>query len=176
MATSWPGTGEVKPRDEVGQIAVRHGDDPVIFEEYYLDPGKTEAARVGAWHLTGDLAERDEEGYVWFKSRDDDLILTAGYRVGPGEVESAILEHDDVEQVGVIGAPDETRGEIIKAFVQPVDGTTGSGRLRTELRELVRDQLARYEYPREIEFVEDLPQTTTGKIQRRKLRERELDG
>jgi len=169
-------TGEVKPRGEVGQIAVRHGDDPVIFEEYYLDPGKTEAARVGAWHLTGDLAERDEEGYVWFKSRDDDLILTAGYRVGPGEVESAILEHDDVEQVGVIGAPDETRGEIIKAFVQPVDGTTGSGRLRTELRELVRDQLARYEYPREIEFVEDLPQTTTGKIQRRKLRERELDG
>jgi len=168
-------TGDVNPPGEVGQIAVRYDDDPVVFEEYWHDPEKTAAARLdpGDWHLTGDLAEQDEAGYVWFKSRDDDIILTAGYRVGPGEVESAILEHPDVAQVGVVGVPDETRGEIIKAFVQPVDGVEGDDALREAIRTLVRDQLAKHEYPREIEFVERLPQTTTGKIQRKELRERE---
>jgi acetyl-CoA synthetase len=134
-------------------------------------PGST-----GGWHLTGDLGYRDQEGYFWFKARDDDVIITAGYRVGPGEVESAILEHPDVEQVGVIGAPDETRGEIIKAFVQPVAGVTGDDALREEIRDLVRENLAKHEYPREIEFMDELPQTTTGKIQRRKLREHEGTG
>ncbi|MFB6170468.1 MAG: AMP-binding protein [Haloarculaceae archaeon] len=166
-------TGERKASDEVGEIAVRHGDDPIIFEEYWNEPEKTKAARVGDWHLTGDLGRRDEDGYFWFKSRDDDLIMTAGYRVGPGEVESAILEHPDVEQVGVIGVPDETRGEIIKAFVQPVAGVSGSVELREEIQEMVKADLAKYEYPREIEFVSELPQTTTGKIQRRELREQE---
>ncbi|MFB6172707.1 MAG: acyl-CoA synthetase [Haloarculaceae archaeon] len=168
-------TGEVEPPDEIGQIAVRRDDDPVIFEEYWNQPEKTAAASVGEWHLTGDLAARDRDGYLWFKSRDDDLIITAGYRVGPGEVESALLEHASVEQVGVIGVPDETRNEIVKAFVQPVAGVAGDGALREELQQLVRDDLAKYEYPREIEFVDELPQTTTGKIQRKELRERELD-
>ena len=166
-------TGEEKPTGEIGMIAVRHGDDPVIFEEYWNKPEKTEQARVGDWHLTGDLGKRDEEGYFWFKSRNDDVIITSGYRVGPGEVESAILEHPNVEQVGVIGIPDDMRGEIIKAFVQPVEGVTGDNAFREEIQDLVRDQLAKYEYPREIEFVKSLPQTTTGKIQRRKLRDRE---
>ncbi|MFB6207165.1 MAG: acyl-CoA synthetase [Haloglomus sp.] len=166
-------TGEELPPGEVGQIAVRHGDDPVIFEEYWNQPEKTAAARVGEWHLTGDLGSRDADGYFWFKARDDDIIITAGYRVGPGEVESAILEHPDVEQVGVVGVPDEERNERIKAFIQPVAGVTGDDELRAAVRDLVRDQLAAYEYPREIEFVETLPQTTTGKIQRTKLRERE---
>lgn len=166
-------TGEVVPQGEVGQIAVERGDDPVVFEQYWNQPEKTERTRVGDWHLTGDLGYRDDDGYVWFKSRDDDLIITSGYRVGPGEVETAILEHPRVEQVGVVGVPDEKRGEIIKAFVQPIRGTTGDETLREELRDLVRDELAKYEYPREIEFLDDLPQTTTGKIQRRKLRERE---
>lgn len=171
-------TGERVPDGEVGMIAVRHGDDPVIFQEYWNEPEKTAAARVEAvdggndWHLTEDLGYRDEEGYFWFKARDDDVIITAGYRVGPGEVESAILEHPDVTQVGVVGIPDETRGEIIKAFVQPVEGVTGDDTLREAIRALVRDQLAKYEYPREIAFVDELPTTTTGKIQRRKLRER----
>jgi acetyl-CoA synthetase len=164
------------PTGEVGMIAVRREDDPVVFREYWNQPEKTEAASVDGWHLTGDLAYQDEDGYVWFKSRDDDVIITAGYRVGPGEVESAILEHPDVEQVGVVGVPDDTRGEIIKAFVQPVDGVDGDDDLREAIRQLVRDTLAKHEYPREIAFVEALPQTTTGKIQRRKLREREESG
>ena len=169
-----PETGEQRPTGETGEIAVRRGGDPVIFQEYWKQPEKTADARVGEWHLTGDLGTVDESGYVWFKSRDDDLILTSGYRVGPGEVERTILEHAAVEQVGVVGVADETRGEIIKAFVQPGSGS-GSAELKEELRDFVRDQLAKYEYPREIEFVEQLPQTTTGKIQRRKLRERERD-
>jgi len=174
-----PETGEEVPTDEVGEIAVRHGGgslydgDPVIFREYWNLPEKTAAARVGEWHLTGDLGYRDSEGYFWFKARDDDVIITAGYRVGPGEVESAVLEHPDVEQVGVVGIPDETRGEIIKAFVQPVADVVGDDALREEIRDLVRENLAKHEYPREIEFMDELPQTTTGKIQRRKLRERE---
>ncbi|MFC7234786.1 AMP-binding protein [Halosegnis marinus] len=178
-----PDTGERKPDDEVGHLAVRRtapsGEpDPVVFHEYLNRPEKTAAATVeddagGSWHLTGDLGRRDEDGYFWFKARDDDVIITAGYRVGPGEVESALLEHPSVEQVGVVGVPDDLRGEIIKAFVQPVAGVAGDDDLREELRALVRDSLAKHEYPREIAFVEALPTTTTGKIQRRKLRDGE---
>jgi len=151
-----------------------------VFREYWNEPDRTAAASVTGpdgteWHLTGDLGSRDEEGYLWFKARDDDVIITAGYRVGPGEVESAILEHPDVEQVGVVGVPDGTRGEIIKAYVQTVAGATGDDDLREAIRDLVRESLAEYEYPRAIEFVDGLPTTTTGKIQRRKLREREHD-
>jgi acetyl-CoA synthetase len=169
-------TGGRLGTDEVGMIAVRHGTDPAIFQEYWNQPEKTANARVDAadggadWHLTGDLGYRDGEGYVWFKTRDDDVIITAGYRVGPGEVESAILEHPEVAQVGVVGEPDETRGEIIKAFVQPVKTVSGDDGLREAIRDLVRKRLAQYEYPREVAFVEELPTTTTGKIQRRKLR------
>ena len=168
-------TGEQVPTGEVGHIAVRPSDDPVVFEDYWHEPAKTAAARVsgpdGEWHLTGDLGWRDEAGYYWFKSRDDDVIITSGYRVGPGEVESAILEHPAIEQAGVVGVPDETRGEIIKAVLEPGPGVTGDDDLRAEVRTLVRESLAAYEYPRVIEFVDALPQTTTGKIQRRKLRE-----
>ncbi|HKJ60357.1 MAG TPA: AMP-binding protein, partial [Halobacteriales archaeon] len=167
-----PDTGGALPTGEVGEIAVRHGDDPIIFAEYWEEPEKTADARVGDWHLTGDLGSVDADGYFWFKSRDDDLIITRGYRVGPGEVESAILEHPDVEQVGVIGVPDERRNEIIKAFVQPVAGVEGTDALREEIQQLVRDHLAKHEYPREIEFVEALPQTSTGKIRRTALRDR----
>ncbi|WP_129112904.1 acyl-CoA synthetase [Halegenticoccus tardaugens] len=168
-----PETGEERPRGEVGEIAVRREGDPVVFREYLDRPEKTAAASVDGWHLTGDLAVRDEEGYFWFKSRDDDLIITSGYRVGPGEIERVLLEHRAVEQVGVVGVPDETRGEIVKAFVQPATDAFDPDVVREELRDLVRDRLAKYEYPREIAFVEELPQTTTGKIQRRKLRERD---
>lgn len=160
-------TGEELPVGEVGEIAVRREGDPVVFSEYWNRPERTEAARVGPWHLTGDLGYADEEGYLWFKSRDDDLIITSGYRVGPREVEEVLLDHEGVAQVGVVGVPDETRGEIVKAFVQPVG--EGSETLREELQDLVRDRLAKYEYPREIEFREELPQTTTGKIRRKDL-------
>jgi acetyl-CoA synthetase len=166
-------TGEQMGTDEVGMIAVRREGDPIVFQEYWNQPEKTERASVDGWHLTGDLGYRDADGYFWFKARDDDVIITSGYRVGPGEVESAILEHPDVAQAGVIGVDDELRGETIKAFVQPVEGVTGDDTLRDEIKDLVRDRLAKYEYPREVEFLDELPQTTTGKIQRRKLRERE---
>ncbi|SEV88696.1 acyl-CoA synthetase [Natrinema salifodinae] len=162
-------TGEPVDSGEVGEIAVRRGDDPAIFEEYWNAPEKTAAVTLDEWHLTGDLAERDADGYLWFVSRDDDLIITSGYRVAPREVEEAILEHDAVEQVGVVGVPDETRGEIIRAVVQPVAGEPGSDELRAEIRNLVREKLAEYEYPREIEFVDELPTTTTGKIRRTEL-------
>ncbi|TMT86763.1 AMP-dependent synthetase [Haloterrigena sp. H1] len=164
-----PDSGEPVDPGEVGEIAVRRGDDPVIFEEYWNAPEKTAAVTLEEWHRTGDLAERDEDGSLWFVSRDDDLIITSGYRVAPREVEEAILEHDAVEQVGVVGVPDETRGEIIKAVVQPATGETGSDELRTEIQTLVRERLAEYEYPREIEFVDELPTTTTGKIRRTEL-------
>lgn len=171
-----PDTGDRRPTDEVGEIAVRRAGDPVVFTEYLDRPEKTAAATVDGWHLTGDLGVADDDGYLWFKARDDDLIITSGYRVGPGEIERVLLEHPAVEQAGVVGIPDETRGEIVKAFVQPGVTVENPESRRDELRELVRSQLAKYEYPREIEFVEELPQTTTGKIQRRKLRERETDG
>jgi acetyl-CoA synthetase len=164
-------TGAKLGAGELGEIAVRRDDNPVLFERYWNQPEETDAVRAGEWHLTGDLAVRDAEGYFWFKARGDDVIVTSGYRVGPGEVESAVLEHPEVEQVGVIGVPDETRGEVIKAFVQPVAGVTGDDALREEIRTLVRENLAKHEYPREIEFVEALPTTTTGKIRRKELRE-----
>ena len=168
-------TGERLPQGEVGMIAVKRDNDPVIFEEYWNQPEKTENANIGDWHLTGDLGYRDEDGYFWFKARDDDVIITSGYRVGPSEVESVILEHPDIEQVGVVGIPDKKRGEIIKAFAQPARNVTGDDALREEVQALVRNNLAKYEYPREVEFVDELPQTTTGKIQRRKLRDREIE-
>ncbi|MWG36178.1 acyl-CoA synthetase [Halomarina oriensis] len=169
-------TGEELPAGEVGEFAVRRTGDPVVFREYWNAPEKTAAATVEGpdgddWHLTGDLGSRDAEGYCWFKSRDDDVIITSGYRVGPGEVENVVLDHPDVAQVGVVGLPDETRGERITAFVQPVSGVTGDDDLRRAIQDLVRERLAKYEYPREVVFVDELPQTTTGKIQRRKLRE-----
>ncbi|TSD14002.1 AMP-dependent synthetase [Haloglomus irregulare] len=171
-------TGAELDDGEVGTIAVARENDPVVFEEYWNEPERTAAASVDGpdgttWHLTGDLGYRDDDGYFWFKTRDDDVIITSGYRVGPGEVERAILEHPDVAQAGVVGVPHETRGEVIKAFVEPVAGRVGDETLKQEIQALVRNDLAKYEYPREIEFADELPTTTTGKIQRRKLRERD---
>lgn len=173
-------TGSQLEDGEVGMIAVARNNDPVMFEKYWNQPEKTASASIEGpdgttWHLTDDLGYRDEDGYFWFKTRDDDVIITSGYRVGPGEVERAILEHPDVEQVGVVGIPDETRGEIIKAFVKPTAEATAETSLKDEIQDIVRDNLAKYEYPREIAFTDELPTTTTGKIQRRKLRDREAE-
>ena len=171
-----PETRERLPPGETGEIAVKPGDRRVFFDEYWGLPEKTAAKRAGEWFLTGDLAERDEDGFLWFVSRTDDIILTRGYRVGPMEVESAILDHPAVEQVGVVGLPDETIGEAITAFVEPAGDIDNPERVRTEIRELVRERLAAYEYPETIRFVEDLPRTSTGKIRRATLRERERNG
>ena len=171
-----PETGERRPDGEVGELAIKREGDPIVFERYWNQPEKTAAATVdapdgGTWHLTGDLGWRDEDGYFWFKSRADDVIITAGYRVGPGEVEQAILDHPGVAQVGVVGVDDDLRGEKIAAFVQPTDDATAGDALRGEIRALVRERLAKHEYPREIQFRAELPQTTTGKIKRRELGE-----
>ncbi|ELY93421.1 AMP-dependent synthetase and ligase [Natrialba hulunbeirensis JCM 10989] len=167
-----PDAEERVPDGEVGELAVKPDDRRVFFNEYWELPEKTAAKQTeSGWFRTGDLVERDDDGYLWFVSRTDDVILTSGYRVGPMEVEEAILHHDAVEQVGVVGVPDETRGEAIKAFVQPATAVTDAAQLREEIRTLVRERLAEYEYPQEIEFVDELPTTTTGKIRRRSLRD-----
>jgi len=163
-----PDPDEPLPRNEAGELAVKPDDRRVFFDEYWGLPEQTAQKEVDGWFLTGDIVERDVEGYLWFVSRADDVILTSGYRVGPMEVESVLLDHPAVEQAGVVGVPDEARGEAIKAFVQPTE--EGSAGLREVLQTLVREQLAAYEYPREIEFVDTLPTTTTGKIRRRDLR------
>lgn len=158
---------------EPGEIAVRPGDDLVFFDGYWNLPDKTaDKQTADGWYLTGDVATVDADGYLWFQSRADDIILTSGYRVGPTEIEETLLQHSDVEQAGVIGVPDEVRGEAIKAFVQPTTDEYDPDELREALRSLVRERLAEYEYPRKIEFVEALPQTSTGKIKRASLRDR----
>ncbi|ELY52546.1 acyl-CoA synthetase [Natronolimnohabitans innermongolicus] len=169
-----PETREPLGRGEIGELAVTSDDRRVFFDEYWKLPEKTANKRTeDGWFLTGDLVERDDDGYLWFHSRTDDVILTSGYRVGPMEVEEAILHHSDAEQAGVVGVPDETRGEAIKAYVQPATDDYDPDTLREEIRDLVRDRLAEYEYPQHVAFVDELPTTTTGKIQRRSLRERE---
>jgi acetyl-CoA synthetase len=168
-----PETGTEMAPNEVGEIAIDRTDNPVVFLEYWNQPEKTTATRLDGWHLTGDLGMHDEDGYFWYKARKDEVIITSGYRVGPREVEDTILEHPDVEQAAVIGVPDDIRGEIIKAFVQPVSGVDGDEELRASIQKLVQDHLAKYEHPREIEFRDSLPTTTTGKIRRTELREQE---
>lgn len=177
-----PESREPLPRGETGELAVRPDDRRVFFDEYWGMPDATAdkqldrlpgTDREGPWFLTGDLVERDADGYLWFVSRTDDVILTRGYRVGPMEVESAVLEHPAVEQVGVVGVPDETIGEAIEAVVQPTAEPDDPAELRTEIRTLVRERLAEYEYPDRIIFVDSLPTTSTGKIRRASLRERD---
>jgi acetyl-CoA synthetase len=158
---------------EVGEIAVA-SPDPVFFLEYWGNPVATAAKYTedGRWLLTGDLARRDEDGYLWYESRADDVINSAGYRIGPGEIEECLLHHDAVAMAAVVGVPDPLRGEAVKAFIQLADSHAPSAELEQEVRELVRRRLAAYEYPRQIEFVEQLPLTTTGKIRRAELRRR----
>jgi len=170
-----PETGEELPPGEVGEFAIAYEDDPMVYLEYWNAPEQTAGARTGRWHRTGDLGYRDEEGYFWYKSRKDDVIITSGYRVGPGEVETTLLEHPSVAQAGVVGVPDEARGERIKAFVQVGQDAEECDALREDLREWVRDRLAEYEYPREIAFVSEFPTTTSGKLKRRELRNRHRD-
>lgn len=164
--------GEPVEQGEMGEIALKK-PDPVMLKEYWNKPEKTEEAFVDDWMLTGDLAEMDEDGYYWYKARADDVIITAGYRISPKEVEGSIVEHESVAEAAVVGTPHDERGEIIKAFVQPVEGVEPSAELKDDISSYVKKNLAKYEYPREIEFVEGYPRTTTGKIQRKKLREAE---
>jgi acetyl-CoA synthetase len=160
-----PETGDRKPTGEVGQIAVRRTDDPMVFEGYWDAPDLTDATTVGEWHLTGDLARRDADGYVWFEGRADDVIITSGYRVSPIEVERTLLEHEAVSQAHVTGEPDPERGEIIAAYLETTAAAPDDD-LRAEIREYAREHLAAYKYPRRIEFVTEHGTTVAGKIDR----------
>ncbi len=164
--------GLVLAAGEEGHIACKR-PHPVMLLEYL---NKTEATRekfIGDWLITGDTGHVDEDGYFWFHGRADDVITSSGYRIGPGEIEDALLKHDAVQMAAVIGVPDPVRTEVVKAFVIPVSGVTPDEELISELRDSVRSRLAKHEVPKLIEFVDSLPMTTTGKIMRRELRDRE---
>jgi acetyl-CoA synthetase len=169
--------GKRMPAGEVGHIAVRLTDPwpNGLFHGYYTGDGlDTKAFRHG-WYYTGDTAKRDADGYFWFIGRSDDLISSAGYRISPFEVESALIEHKAVAESAVIGKPDPTRGQIVKAFIILAKGYSPSEELAHDIQEFCRTVTAPYKYPREIEFVDALPKTISGKIRRVELRQGEKD-
>lgn len=163
------GEGNVLPRGKQGELAARTGD-PVMFLGYWNNPQATDEKICNGWFRTGDVGYKDEDGYVWFVGRRDDVISTAGHRVGPGEIEDSLLKHPAVAQAAVIGSPDELRGNIIKAYIVLAQGHRASEELKQEIQTSVKLRLAAHEYPRQIEFIQDLPMTTTGKVRRLELR------
>jgi acyl-coenzyme A synthetase/AMP-(fatty) acid ligase len=163
--------GAVVPTGEEGDIGLR-GNPPSLFVGYWNQPEETAAVHRGEWYLTGDRATRDEDGYLWFTGRADDVILSAAYRIGPFEVESALLEHPAVAESGVVGKPDPDRGQIVKAFVVLRPGNDASPELARELQDHCKRVTAPYKYPREIEFIDALPKTSSGKVRRVELRQR----
>ena len=169
--------GKALPQGEEGQIAVKvRPERPVgLFREYWKDPEGMARSFVGDWYLTGDKGYQDADGYFWFVGRADDVIISAGYRIGPFEVESALIEHPAVAESAVVASPDPVRGEIVKAFVILKPGYVSSDELRLSIQDHVRSATAPYKYPRAIEFVSELPKTISGKIRRVELRESELE-
>ena len=165
-----PETGEPVGTGEIGEIAVKP-KEWLLMSEYWQMPEKTEGTFHDGWHLTDDLARRDEDGYLWYEGRSDDVIISSGYRIGPFEVESSLMEHPTVAEAAVIGVPDEKRGQVVKAFVVPVERPADPEATLEDIQSHVKEGLARHAYPREIEFVEELPKTATGKIQRYRLEE-----
>ncbi|MDA0822588.1 MAG: AMP-binding protein [Proteobacteria bacterium] len=164
--------GNELPPGEEGHIACKR-PHPVMLLEYLNKPEATRDKFIGDWLITGDAGHMDDEGYFWFHGRADDVITSSGYRIGPGEIEDALLKHEAVQMAAAIGVPDPIRTEIVKAFIILVPGVAPSPELADALRESVRSRLAKHEVPKLIEFVDSLPMTTTGKIMRRELRERE---
>jgi acetyl-CoA synthetase len=176
--------GNQLPAGEVGEVAVHRQcngqNDPVIMLEYWKNPEATAEKFIGigenaGWGLTGDLAKADEEGYLWYQGRSDDVFKSGGYRIGPSEIENCLLKHHAVANCAVIGVPDKARGTVVKAFVVLQQGVGGTPELVAEMQQHVRQYLAAYETPKAIEFIDVLPMTTTGKVQRRVLRAREAE-
>lgn len=167
--------GNVLHAGEEGDIAVRAKPNPPIglFKGYRGDEEGTTASFRGDWYLTGDRGMKDEDGYFWFISRSDDVILSSGYRIGPFEVESALIEHAAVGESAVVSSPDETRGEVVKAFIVLTPGFIANDDLAYEIQNHVKAVTAPYKYPRKIEFVDKLPKTVSGKIRRVELRKSE---
>jgi len=166
--------GEVCPVGEVGDIAV-HKDTPALFKEYYKEPERTMAQYRGDYFVTGDRAKKDEEGYFWFEGRSDDIIISSGYTIGPFEVEDALVKHPFVKECAVVASPDKDRGNVVKAFIVLKQGVKeNEDDLIKLLQRHVKEMTAPYKYPRRIEFVEELPKTSSGKIRRVELRNDEL--
>ena len=161
------------PRGEKGEICLRARSNPHYPLGYWNNEEAARETFGGDWFHTKDAARFDEDGYVWYEGRADDVIISAGYRIGPFEVESACLEHAAVKEAAAIAVPDERRGSVVKAFIVLAEGHSGSDELVQEIQAHVRSRLSAYAYPRKIEFVDDLPKTLTGKIRRIELRQRE---
>ncbi|WP_174183908.1 AMP-binding protein [Nocardia barduliensis] len=164
----------VAPAGEVGRVAIDTERSPLLWFLGYLDAPERTAQRYtadGRWYLTGDAGSRDADGFFRFSSRDDDVIIMAGYRIGPFEVESVLVLHEQVAEAAVVGVPDELRGEVLEAFVVLRDGATGGPDLETELQSLVKKKFAAHAYPRKVHFVPNLPKTPSGKVQRFVLRQ-----
>ena len=164
---------ELAPGEE-GHIACLR-PDPVMLLEYLNKPEATKEKFIGDWLITGDLGHMDDEGYFWFHGRADDVITSSGYRIGPSEIEDALIKHKAVQIAAAIGVPDPIRTETIKAFIILSEGFEGNQQLEEELKNFVRQKLAKHEVPKEIEFVNSLPMTTTGKIMRKELRQKEMN-
>jgi acetyl-CoA synthetase len=178
--------GRLCPPGTPGEVAVNrfdvHGQpDPVFFLGYWNNEKATQAKYTGDWCRTGDMAVSDEEGYLWYQGRTDDMFKAAGYRIGPGEIENCLVKHPAVQNAAVVPKPDPERGALVKAYVvlspdwlsrrpSGVQQVDFDDAVRRALQAHVRGLLAPYEYPKEIEFIDQLPMTTTGKVQRRVLR------
>jgi acetyl-CoA synthetase len=172
--------GKVLPAGEIGDVAVnrnwREGEpDAVFFLGYWKNEAATQGKYTGDWCRTGDLAKMDADGDLWYQGRADDVFKSASYRIGPSEIENCLVKHAAVANAAVVPSPDAERGNIVKAFIVLTPGYAPSKNLEVEIQEHVRGKLAPYEYPKEIEFIDALPMTTTGKVQRRVLRLREAE-
>ena len=170
--------GHEQPAGEAGEVAVHRvapdgSPDPVFFLEYFGNPEGTRNKFTGEWCRTGDIAVADGDGYYWYQGRADDVFKAAGYRIGPSEIENCLVRHPAVANAAVVPSPDETRGNVVKAFIVLAPGHAPSPALEADIAQHVRQHLAPYEYPKEIEFIDALPMTTTGKVQRKVLRDRE---
>ena len=163
--------GNSVPTGEVGEIVIKTSENvPLgLYQGYYLDDEKTKEAWHDGYYHTGDTAWRDEDGYFWYVSRIDDVIKSSGYRIGPFEIESVIMELPYVAECGVSAAPDPVRGQIVKASIVLTKGTEGTEELKKEIQSYVKSHTAPYKYPRQVVFCESLPKTISGKIQRNKL-------
>jgi acetyl-CoA synthetase len=148
--------------------------DPIFFLEYFGNADATRRKYSGDWCRTGDVATCDDDGYLWYQGRADDMFKAAGYRIGPSEIENCLVRHPAVVNAAVVPSPDEVRGNIVKAFIVLAPGYVPSIELEADIAQHVRQHLAPYEYPKAIEFIDALPMTTTGKVQRKVLREREV--
>ncbi|MHB7935206.1 acetate--CoA ligase [Staphylococcus haemolyticus] len=167
-------SGNVLPPNRMGNLAIKKGW-PSMMYSIWKNPEKYNSYFIGDWYVSGDSAYQDEDGYFWFQGRVDDVIMTAGERVGPFEVESKLVEHEAVAEAGVIGKPDPVRGEIIKAFISLRQGYEPSDELKADIRKFVKEGLSGHAAPREIEFKDKLPKTRSGKIMRRVLKAWELN-